>query len=106
MSDTATQQALAQAFQALHVPGSPLVLFNAWDVGSARAVADAGAKAIATGSWSVAAAHGYEDGERLKCTCQGDRRLLLPVRGGALLAGPAGPLTSNPLVARVQRVRC
>ena len=59
------QAELAQRFHALHVPGTPLVLFNAWDVGSARAVADAGAKAIATGSWSVAAAHGFEDGERL-----------------------------------------
>src|SRR5690606_32537318 len=43
----------------------PLVLFNAWDAGSARAVAGAGAKAIATGSWSVAAANGYPDGENL-----------------------------------------
>ncbi|TAK39073.1 MAG: isocitrate lyase/phosphoenolpyruvate mutase family protein [Lysobacteraceae bacterium] len=56
---------LARQFQALHIPGNPLILFNAWDVGSARAVADAGARAIATGSWSVAAAHGYEDGERI-----------------------------------------
>jgi methylisocitrate lyase len=45
--------------------GAPLVLFNAWDAGSARAVADAGAAAIATGSWSVAASQGYDDGERL-----------------------------------------
>jgi 2-methylisocitrate lyase-like PEP mutase family enzyme len=55
----------AQAFRALHVPGSPLVLFNAWDAGSAKTVADAGAQAIATGSWSVAAAHGYADSEAL-----------------------------------------
>ena len=41
------------------------MLFNIWDAGSAQAVARAGAKAIATGSWSVAAAHGYEDGEKL-----------------------------------------
>jgi methylisocitrate lyase len=52
-------------FQSLHVRGQPLVLFNAWDAGSARAVADAGAKAIATGSWSVAAANGFADGEHL-----------------------------------------
>jgi methylisocitrate lyase len=56
---------LARRFQALHVPGTPLVLFNAWDAGSARAVADAGAHAIATGSWSVAAANGFDDGEHL-----------------------------------------
>ncbi|HEU4992482.1 MAG TPA: isocitrate lyase/phosphoenolpyruvate mutase family protein, partial [Luteimonas sp.] len=60
-----TQQGKANAFRALHVPGTPLVLFNAWDAGSARAVADAGALAIATGSWSVAAANGFADGEHL-----------------------------------------
>lgn len=60
-----TQQDKARAFHALHVPGVPLVLFNAWDAGSARAVADAGALAIATGSWSVAAANGFDDGEHL-----------------------------------------
>ena len=37
-------------FRALHVPGDPLILVNIWDAGSARAVAGAGAKAIATGS--------------------------------------------------------
>ena len=36
-------------FAKLHVSGDPLVLFNAWDAGSAAAVADSGAKAIATG---------------------------------------------------------
>lgn len=55
----------AQAFHALHVKGTPLVLWNVWDAGSAKAVADAGAKAIATGSWSVAAAQGFADGEAL-----------------------------------------
>jgi methylisocitrate lyase len=64
-NDIATQTDKARAFQALHVRGAPLVLFNAWDAGSARAVADAGAGAIATGSWSVAAAHGFADGERM-----------------------------------------
>jgi methylisocitrate lyase len=55
----------AQAFRALHVRGQPLVLFNIWDPGSAKAVAAAGARAIATGSWSVAAANGFSDGERI-----------------------------------------
>jgi 2-methylisocitrate lyase-like PEP mutase family enzyme len=50
-------------FASLHVPGDPLVIFNIWDAGSARAVAEAGAKAIATGSWGVAEAQGYKDGE-------------------------------------------
>lgn len=61
----ANQVECAQTFHKLHVPGKPVVLFNAWDAGSAQAVAKAGAKAIATGSWSVAAAHGYGDGEKL-----------------------------------------
>jgi 2-methylisocitrate lyase-like PEP mutase family enzyme len=55
----------ASAFRALHVKGDPLVLFNIWDAGSARIVAEAGAKAIGTGSWSVAAAQGFDDGETL-----------------------------------------
>lgn len=53
----------AEQFAALHVPGDPLILFNIWDAGSAIAVARAGAKAIATGSASVAGANGLEDGE-------------------------------------------
>jgi 2-methylisocitrate lyase-like PEP mutase family enzyme len=60
-----SQKQLAQQFSALHVRGNPVVLFNAWDPGSARAVAAGGAAAIATGSWSVAAAHGYVDGEHM-----------------------------------------
>ena len=60
-----TQFEKAQAFHALHQAGNPLVLYNIWDAGSAKAVAEAGAKAIATGSWSVAVAQGYEDGEKL-----------------------------------------
>ncbi len=52
-------------FAALHVPGNPLVLYNIWDAGSAISVARAGAKAIATGSWGVAGAHGISDGEKL-----------------------------------------
>ena len=41
------------------------MLFNAWDAGSAKAVAAGGAKAIGTSSWSVAAANGFGDGERI-----------------------------------------
>lgn len=55
----------AKAFAALHVKGNPLILYNIWDAGTAGAVAAAGAKALATGSWSVAAAHGFGDGEKL-----------------------------------------
>src|ERR1051325_7154833 len=53
----------AKRFAKLHVKGSPVLLYNAWDAGSAKAVAEAGAKAIATSSWSVAEAQGYRDGE-------------------------------------------
>ena len=54
-----------QDFATLHVPGDPLILYNAWDAGSAKVIAEAGAKAIATGSASVAQAHGYDDAETL-----------------------------------------
>ncbi|MCW3836591.1 isocitrate lyase/phosphoenolpyruvate mutase family protein [Sphingomonas canadensis] len=54
-----------ESFAALHVPGEPVVLFNVWDAGSAQAVARAGARAVATGSASVAGAHGYQDAEAL-----------------------------------------
>lgn len=60
-----TQAEQATTFANLHIKGDPLILFNIWDAGSAKAVQDAGAKAIATGSWSVANAHGYEDREQL-----------------------------------------
>ena len=54
-----------ETFRALHIPGDPLVLFNIWDAGSAKTVAAAGAKAIATGSYGVACARGSSDGENL-----------------------------------------
>ena len=61
----ADQKRKADQFRALHIPGRPLVLFNIWDAGSVKAVAAGGAKAIATGSWSVANANGFADGERM-----------------------------------------
>ncbi len=60
-----SQQEKAEQFAALHISGDPVILFNIWDAGSAEAVADSGARAIATGSWSVAAAQGLSDGEAL-----------------------------------------
>lgn len=59
------QKEKAELFSSLHVKGSPVILFNIWDAGSARTLEQAGAKAIATGSWSVAAAHGFDDGEKV-----------------------------------------
>jgi 2-methylisocitrate lyase-like PEP mutase family enzyme len=56
---------LAEAFADLHIKGKPLILFNVWDAGTAKAAADIGAKAIATGSWAVAAANGFDDGEKI-----------------------------------------
>jgi len=55
----------AKRFAELHVAGTPLLLYNAWDAGSAKAILEAGANAIATSSWSVAAAQGYGDGEAI-----------------------------------------
>src|SRR3984893_10035860 len=59
------QMEKAKRFAELHVKGAPLLLYNAWDAGSAKSILDAGAKAIATSSWSVAAAQGYGDGEAI-----------------------------------------
>ena len=59
------QSEKAKRFTQLHVKGAPLLLYNAWDAGSAQSVLVAGAKAIATSSWSVAAAQGYQDGEAI-----------------------------------------
>ena len=59
------QSEKAARFAALHVKGAPLLLYNAWDAGSAQSILDAGAKAIATSSWAVAEAQGYRDGEAI-----------------------------------------
>ena len=62
---TSAQGAKAETFRLLHASGVPLVLFNIWDAGTAKVVASGGARALATGSWSVAAANGFADGERV-----------------------------------------
>jgi len=54
----------AAALRALHVPGDPLVLPNAWDAATALLVEQAGFPVVATTSSGVARALGYEDGER------------------------------------------
>ena len=38
------------SFRALHIPGNPFILANAWDLGSAKMLAALGAKALATTS--------------------------------------------------------
>src|ERR1700746_466329 len=59
------QMEKAKRFAELHAAGAPWGPYNAWDAGSAKSILDAGAKAIATSSWSVAAAQGYGDGEEI-----------------------------------------
>lgn len=50
-----------ETLRSLHVSGRPLLLPNAWDAASARAVVDAGFPVVATTSSGVATALGYED---------------------------------------------
>ncbi|MFF5052713.1 isocitrate lyase/phosphoenolpyruvate mutase family protein [Micromonospora sp. NPDC000663] len=62
MSEHHTRAAL---FRSLHIPGTPLVLVNAWDAASARIVAAAGVRAVATTSAGVAWSLGAADGDVL-----------------------------------------
>ena len=56
----------ARLLRDLHTAPEVLVLVNAWDVVSAKVLADLpGCRAIATASHSIAATLGYEDGERI-----------------------------------------
>jgi 2-methylisocitrate lyase-like PEP mutase family enzyme len=52
----------AQRFLALHVPGTPLLMPNAWDIGSAKLFESLGVGAIATTSGGFAATRGRLDG--------------------------------------------
>jgi 2-methylisocitrate lyase-like PEP mutase family enzyme len=52
----------AELLRALHVPGAPLLMPNAWDEGSARLFAGIGCAAIATTSGGFAATRGRLDG--------------------------------------------
>lgn len=56
------QAAKAQRFLELHRPGDPLLLPNAWDVGSARVLASLGFEALASTSSGHAATLGLLDG--------------------------------------------
>jgi 2-methylisocitrate lyase-like PEP mutase family enzyme len=62
-SQTGDLQSRCDLLRSLHRPGAPLLLPNAWDVATARAVVAAGFPVVATTSWGVAAALGYEDHE-------------------------------------------
>lgn len=56
---------MSNDFKNLHIPGAPLVLYNIWDAGSAVTLAKTKPAAIATGSWAMAKAQGFDDGEEI-----------------------------------------
>jgi len=62
MSAGATQQEKAERFLALHRKGDPLLMPNAWDLGSAALLVSLGFKALATTSSGHAATLGRLDG--------------------------------------------
>ena len=102
-------------FAKLHVAGDPLVLFNAWDAGSAQAVAQSGAQAIATGSASVAMANGFGDGQEvpldlaLANAVRVANAVDLPVTidfEGGYAADPAGLTTNGRRLAQTDAVGC
>jgi 2-methylisocitrate lyase-like PEP mutase family enzyme len=57
-------QSRCELLRSLHVPGRPLLLPNAWDAATARAVVAGGFPVVATTSAGVSAALGYEDREK------------------------------------------
>jgi 2-methylisocitrate lyase-like PEP mutase family enzyme len=61
VSAAASQADKAARFLELHRPGEPLLMPNAWDVGSARVLASLGFKALATTSSGFAATLGRLD---------------------------------------------
>jgi len=63
LTGSSTLESRCDVLQSLHVRGAPLVLPNAWDAASAKAVVAAGFPVVATTSGGVAAALGYEDHE-------------------------------------------
>jgi 2-methylisocitrate lyase-like PEP mutase family enzyme len=62
-SHTIDLQTRCDLLRSLHRPGDPLLLPNAWDAATARAVVAAGFPVVATTSGGVAATLGYEDHE-------------------------------------------
>ena len=62
MTTPAAAAQRAVQFRALHVPGTPLLMPNAWDIGSAALFASLGFEAIATTSGGFAATRGRLDG--------------------------------------------
>src|ERR671927_1527497 len=63
-SQTTDLNGRCDVLRSLHRPGVPLLLPNAWDVATARAVVAAGFPVVATTSGGVAGTLGFEDHER------------------------------------------
>ena len=59
------QRDLAERFRAMHVPGEPVLLPNAWDAASARMLESLGFGAVATTSAGVAFVEGFPDGQEI-----------------------------------------
>jgi len=59
------QRDLAERFRAMHLPGDPLLLPNAWDAASARVLESLGFGAVATTSAGVAFVEGFPDGQEI-----------------------------------------
>jgi 2-methylisocitrate lyase-like PEP mutase family enzyme len=62
-SETTDLESRCDLLRSLQRPGDPLLLPNAWDVATARAVVTAGFPVVATTSGGVAGVLGYEDHE-------------------------------------------
>ena len=62
-SPTTDLQSRCELLRSLHTQGEPLLLPNAWDVATARAVVAAGYPVVATTSFGVAESLGYHDHE-------------------------------------------
>jgi 2-methylisocitrate lyase-like PEP mutase family enzyme len=65
-SSRPSQAEQARRFLTAHVPGRPLLMPNAWDVGSAALFASLGVEALATTSGGFAASRGRLDGAMTK----------------------------------------
>lgn len=78
---------LADRFRALHVPGTPLLIPNPWDAGSARVLVSLGFGALATTSSGFAATLGRHDGS---VTC--DEAI---AHGGQIAAAVGVPVSAD-----------
>ncbi|GKZ27692.1 hypothetical protein AbraIFM66951_005995 [Aspergillus brasiliensis] len=98
MTNKTMQNDLAVKFRKLHIPGEPLVLTNVYDAATASIIAEhPSTKAIATGSYAVAASQGIADD---KLTLPQN---LATVRSiAAVLKADGGGLPRIPLTVDVQ----